>query len=61
MLSFPECLLYVCVFRLFITFLSVFLVFHGKDLGLLNFFNRYVTFIYKSGVISEKQRHCGAL
>ena len=43
MLSFSECLLYVCAVCLLILFLSALSVFHGKNLILLNLINRYVT------------------
>ena len=33
-----------CVFYLFISYLSLFFVFHGKNIVLLNQINRYVTF-----------------
>ena len=47
------------VFCLFTPYLSVFFVFHGKNLVLLNVINKYVT--CTKSVIYEKQRHGGTL
>ena len=46
-----------CVFCLFMQYLSVFIVFHGKNLVLLNLINRSVA----STIIFEKQNLCGTL
>ena len=48
-----------CVFCLFTPYLSVFFVFHEKNLILLNVINRYVT--CTKSVIYEKQRNGGTL